>query len=280
MKLFIPYRNILFFISLLALLLPGVSSAGAKPFDDTLYKVYQKFLDRHLVQGKYIDGFELNVVSYDTIYKHRNDTGSLYRKVLSLVANIDPNSPGTREDKIAFWINAYNIGAIKMIIDHYPVDSIKSRKISWLRNPWVKKLLTVGGRQYSLDEIEHTILLGKFKEPMIHFSIVCASVSCPNLSPTAYRGVTVMEQMEAQARSFLKDKKKGLNIDRKKREVYFSKIFKFDKKTFSKGAKDAVAFIKRFLDPVDREYLISGNYQIKYLDYNWTLNSLRKNGSL
>jgi len=274
MKLLKFCKNILLIISIPALLVSGVSSTDAESSDHTLYLLYQQFLDRHVLQGQHIEGFKLNVVDYNTIYKSRKNAASLYRKILSLLATINPDSPSSREDKLAFWINTYNIGAIKMIIDHYPVDSIRSRKISWIKNPWKKKVLTVGGKQYSLDEIEHEILLGKLKEPMVHFSIVCASLSCPNLNPTVYNGANVIEQMETQARSFLRDKKKGLNIDRKKGEIHFSQIFKFDKKTFPKGAKDAVPFIKRFLDQVDSKYLASKNYKIKYLNYNWSLNSL------
>jgi len=262
----------LYLFPFMAMMLEGIPQINAVSFDDT---AYQEFLDRHVVQGKQIGKYRLNVVDYDTIYRGRNDRDSLYRKILSQLAVTDPDTLETPEEKIAFWINAYNIGAIKMIIDHYPVESIRSREISWVKSPWDKKILTVGGREYSLGEIEHEILLGRFKEPLAHFAIVCASLSCPELSPRAYKGASLMEQLEAQARDFLNDREKGLKIDRKNKDVYFTQIFKFDKKTFPKGAEDALSLIGRYLGDADREYLVAGGYRIRYLEYDWSLNTLK-----
>jgi len=242
-----------------------------------LYSTYQKFLDRYVVSGKYIGDMELNVVDYNAIQGDKGKPGSLYDKVLQQFADFDPNEIEGREDQIAFWINAYNIGAIKMIMDHYPVDSIRSTKIHWLKNPWNKKILTVGNTKYSLGQIEHDILLGKYGEPLVHFAIVCASLSCPDLSPTVFKGDRLMEQLERQTRLFLGNKKKGLRIDRENGVVYLSMIFKFDKKSFPNGAKDAITLIIRFIsNEKDREYLRSGTYESKYLDYNWDVNTLSK----
>lgn len=250
---------------------PNSSAAGFS------YPTYQQFLDKYVVQGKYIGDMELNVVDYDAIQGDRGKPGSLYDKVLQQFADFDPNGIKGREDQIAFWINAYNIGAIKMIMDHYPVDSIRSTKIHWLKNPWNKKILTVGNTKYSLGQIEHDILLGKYGEPLVHFAIVCASLSCPDLSPTVFKGGQLMEQLERQARLFLGNEKKGLRIDRENGVVYFSMIFTFDKKTFPNAAEDAIPLITRFIvKEEDREYVRSGTYESEYLDYNWDLNTLSK----
>ncbi|MBW2002066.1 MAG: DUF547 domain-containing protein, partial [Deltaproteobacteria bacterium] len=202
---------------------------------------------------------------------------SLYDTLLKQLADFDPHGIEGRQNQIAFWINAYNIGAIKMIMDHYPVDSIRSTKIHWLKNPWNKKILTIGNTNYSLGHIEHDILLGKYGEPLVHFAIVCASLSCPDLSPTVFKGGRLMEQLERQARLFLGNEKKGLRIDREKGVVHFTMIFKFDTKSFPNGAKDTIPLITRFIDTEkDREYLRSETYESKYLDYNWDLNTLSK----
>lgn len=109
---------------------------------------------------------------------------------------------------------------------------------------------------------------------MIHFAIAYASLSCPGLSPQVYQGAGVREQLERQAQQFLQNEKKGLWMRREKGEGHFSMIFKFDKKTFPNGVRDAISFITRFIDKEeDREYLLSGDYKIKYLDYNWDLNT-------
>ncbi|MEJ2067533.1 MAG: DUF547 domain-containing protein, partial [Deltaproteobacteria bacterium] len=216
-------------VSLLVMLVFGIWFGGrsdvcAAPFD---YAMYQQFLDRYVVEGKYIEGMKLNVVDYDAIHKDQEKPHSLYGDLLQQLAVFDPDTLQTREDEIAFWINAYNVGAIKMIIDHYPVDSIRSRKINWLRNPWGIKILTIGNNIYSLGQIEHEILIAQYKDPLIHFAIVCASLSCPDLSPQAYEGSQLKEQLQRQARQFLQNTKKGLRIRKEDGVVFFSQIFRF-----------------------------------------------------
>ncbi len=265
-------RAILFLIGLAGWFLgPDVSKVCAE--EDSLY---QKFLDQYVVPDRRIGAYRLNVVDYDGIVSSRSDPGSLYQGVLSRLAAVKPEALGSRDEKIAFWINAYNVGAIKMIVDHYPVDSIRSTKIHWLRNPWGKKIITVDGRDYSLGEIEHDILMGAFKEPMTHFGIVCASLSCPDLSRRAYRGATVHEQLRAQARRFLGNQKRGLRLDREGGQVFFTRIFKFDDRSFPGGARDAVPFIAPLLEGAARDFLVSGNYRVDYLDYDWSLNALSR----
>jgi len=247
--------------------------ASAAAFD---YAIYQQFLEKHLIPERHVEGFQINVVDYESIHKDRDKPDSLYSTLLKQLEQFDPHTLDNVEDSIAFWINAYNIGAIKMIVDHYPVDSIRSLKINWLTNPWNKKIVKIGQEIYSLGQIEHDILLGRYKEPLIHFGIVCASLSCPDLSREVFEGPKVKDQLERRARRFLQDRKKGLRIDKAKGEVLFSKIFKFDKKTFPKGAMDAIPLIAGFIEnDVDREYLQSKRYKVKYLDYNWNLNTLQ-----
>jgi len=247
--------------------------AVAARFD---YSDYAEFLNRYVVEQRKIKDFTLNVVDYAGIQKSLKEPGSLYENILKQFEDFDPGTIQNREDEIAFWINAYNIGAIKMIMDHYPVDSIRSTNVNWLKNPWNKKIITIGKDAYSLGQLEHEILIGNYGEPLIHFGIVCASLSCPELSKQVYEGSNLIGHLEKQARLFLKDPKKGLRIDRERGEVYFSQIFKFDKKTFPNGAQDAVSLIIRFVKSTrDREYLRSGAYKVKYLDYDWSLNTLQ-----
>ncbi len=264
-------------MALIVLLLPGIcikasSIATASGFS---YTTYQQFRDTYVVPGKQIADFKLNVVDYDSIQRTLGTPESLYEQILKQLLDFDPEALLGREDRIAFWINAYNIGAIKMIIDHYPVDSIRNWEINWLKNPWDKKILTIGNETYSLGQIEHDILIGEYQEPLIHFAVVCASLSCPELSARVYEAPRLMEQLARQARDYLRDPKKGLSIRREQGEVFFSKIFQFDKVTFPGGAEDAIPLITRFIeDEEDREHLQSGNFTIRYLDYNWDLNTL------
>ena len=272
------YRKGAFITGVLAIVFPimffGILHvAVAASFD---YSNYAEFLNRYVVEQKKIKDFTLNVVDYGGIQKSLKEPGSLYENILKQLKDFDPGTIRSREDQMAFWINAYNIGAIKMIMDHYPVDSIRSTNINWLKNPWNKKIITIGKEAYSLGQIEHEILVGKYGEPLIHVGIVCASLSCPELSKQVYEGSHLIGHLEKQARLFLKDTKKGLHPGREGGEVYFSQIFKFDKKTFPNGARDAISLIVRFVESAgDREYLRSGEYKVKYLDYDWSLNTLQ-----
>lgn len=248
-------------------------NVSAAQFD---YQAYERILDRYVFEGKIIKGIKLNVVDYEGLYRESRKPSSDYAKLLEQLSRFSPEALADREEQIAFWINAYNIGAIKMILDHYPVDSIKSTKINLFKNPWNKKILTINGAMYSLGEIEHEILLGRYREKMAHFAIVCASLSCPDIVKEVYRGATLKSQLERQARLFLNNPGKGYRIDRSRNIVYVSKIFKWDKKNFGRGVEDIIPFIIEFVEHEDdAAYLKRKQYTLDFLDYDWDLNTLK-----
>jgi len=261
------------YLLFLIILLIFPSPLSASDFD---YKHYAQILNKYVHEGKTIKGIKLNVVDYEGLLKESRSPSSDYSIFLKQLSQFNPDSLKTREDKISFWINAYNIGAMKMIIDHYPVDSIRSRKISFLKNPWKIKILNIHGELYSLGQMEHGIILEKYRAKTAHFAIVYASLSCPDISKDVYMGVTLKSQLEKQARFFINNKTKGLVIDRAKNTVYVSKIFKWDKKNFPRGADDIVPFITPFIENAkDRRYLQRENYNLQFSEYNWDVNSLK-----
>ena len=239
------------------------------------YHLYTKILEKNVYEEKTIKGMRVNVVDYKSLFKESQKSDSDYSKYLKQLSLFNPDTLTTKADKIAFWVNAYNIGAIKMILDHYPVDSIRSMKINFLKNPWDKKILNINGRLYRLGEIEHDILLGKYKEKQAHFGMVCASVSCPDISKEVYKGKTLKTQLEKQAKELFKNSAKGLYIERNRNKVFVSKIFKFDSKNFSQGVNDIIPFILPFIEnKKDKEYLEQKKYKLTFFDYDWDLNSL------
>src|SRR5512135_1315229 len=110
------------------------------------YTNYSKFLETYVRTGVVIDGIKTNAVDYARIVKDSADIKTPYPRLIDSLATFNPDTLKTREEKLAFWINAYNIGAIKMIVEHYPVDSIRSMKINLLTYPWKKDILNVGGK--------------------------------------------------------------------------------------------------------------------------------------
>lgn len=183
----------------------------------------------------------------------------------------DPTRIRSRDEKLAFWINAYNILAIDLVQQHYPVDSIRS--IGGLLSPvWKKKAGEIGGRAYTLDEIEHKILrpIGK---PWIHAAVVCASLSCPPLRREPYRAATLDAQLDDNVRRWLADPRKGVRIDRGANTLYLSAIFDWFAEDF--GAS-VLPFVAAHLPDADASWIRSqaSTLQIRNLDYDWMLNDI------
>ncbi len=169
----------------------------------------------------------------------------------------------SRQEKLAFYINLYNILALKMIADHWPVSSIKD--IGHLFSPvWDKPAGIINGRKLSLDDIENNYLR-PMQEPRIHLAIVCASVSCPDLRTEPYRAEKLDKQLNDQARAFLHNAKKGLRVD--KDEIHVSKIFKWFAKDFE-AVGGVEAFIKQYRKDLPNLPIIAD------IDYDWDVNGL------
>jgi hypothetical protein len=249
--------------------LPAIASGA-----DFNYSHYEALLKRHIKAGVSINNIRLNAIDYNSLAREAKQTDSDYSMLLKELAAFDPGTLKSREEKIAFWVNVYNIGAIKTIIDHYPVDSIRSKRISWLGQPWGRTALSVGGKEYSLAEIENVILLDGFKDLRIHFGINCASVSCADLLPVPYRASTLFSQLEDQGRKLLMDRMKGLVTDSEKKTLRLSQIFKFDKKHFD-AAGGALSFIKPYLSKADRVAIEAGGLKLDYLEYDWNVNDAK-----
>ena len=218
------------------------------------------------VAPKTINGVKLNAVDYRKLGKDPD-----YSSLIKDLEKASISALKTSEDKLVFWINVYNVMAVKMVLDHYPVKSIKDAG-SFFRAVWKKEVGTVGGKKRTLNEIEHEILR-KLGEPRIHVAIVCASVSCPDLRKEAYTVKELDTQLDDQLRQFLANKEKGLRADDAKKRVHLSSIFKWFKEDFdSKGG--VIAFITPFAPESAQGTLKNGNPRVSYLDYDWGLNEL------
>jgi hypothetical protein len=139
----------------------------------------------------------------------------------------------TRAQQLAFWINAYNAYTVRLILDHYPVRSIRSIgfwPLAAFRTSFIPmKALT--GRQLSLNDIEHEVLRKRFREPRIHFAAVCASKGCPTLRSEAYRATELDRQLDESARAFLRDPSKN-RFEERAATLYLSSIFKWFREDF------------------------------------------------
>jgi hypothetical protein len=186
---------------------------------------------------------------------------------LKQLSDNPPQNNWTREDQLAYWINAYNAFTVQLIIRNYPLKSIKDIgskiKIPFVNTPWDLKFVRIGKEKFDLNNLEHDILREKFKEPRIHFAIVCASVSCPRLLNEAYVGAKLNQQLEAQARGFINDKSRN-KISANAAEL--SQIFNWFRGDFTRNGT-LTDFLNRY-----SSIKINKNAQLTYLDYNWNLN--------
>jgi hypothetical protein len=245
------------FVALLAVTVILASEARAQvtAFDSS-HAAWTEILQRRVKAG---------VVDYAGLKSE--DLGRLDRYLGSLGAvTRETYSRWNRTEKLAFWINVYNVFTVKLILDHYPLKSIRS--IGFLpgaafRESFIK---LPGLRQtpYSLNDVENEVLRKEFTEPRIHFAIVCASKSCPALRSEAYRGTDLEAQLDAAARSFLGDSTKN-RLDGE--TLRLSSIFKWFSADFEKSAGSVARFVSRYLtlDP-------GRSYEIVHLDYDWSLN--------
>jgi hypothetical protein len=246
------------------LILFMTETTTAQSFDHSLYDAVLK---RHVKNGK---------VNYKTLKADKD-----FATYLEQLSKANPDALPTREEKIAFWINAYNAFTLKLIVDNYPVKSIT--EISALGkltafvgdSPWKKEFFTINGRKMSLDKIEHEILRATFKEDRIHFAVNCASSSCPILRPEAYTAEKLGEQLNEQAKQFLKDTLRN-RIDIKTKTIYLSKIFDWYKDDFIKSAGTLEQYLSQFIDDETiKHMLLNKEFKIEYMDYDWSLNEAK-----
>jgi len=194
-----------------------------------------------------------------------------WKRLVGLVAQIDPGKLGTREERLAYWINVYNIFAIDLILGAYPVDSIKDIG-SFFSPVWGADAGKIRGRSYTLDEIEDDILR-PMGEPRIHAAIVCASVSCPPLARTPFEAGAIDRQLDATLASFLANPQKGARLDRASRTLRLSKIFDWFESDFE-SAGGVLSFVLPHLAEDDARWIRShrADLRIDYFGYDWGLN--------
>ncbi|MEX2466096.1 MAG: DUF547 domain-containing protein, partial [Gemmatimonadota bacterium] len=195
---------------------------------------------------------------------------------LSSLANVDI-APLPRSERLALWINAYNAYTIELINHNDERESIRNinKTLGFLKaqGPWKERFAEVGGYTYTLDEIEHEVIRPRFGEPRIHFALVCAAMSCPPLRPEAYNGRDLDEQLDDQARAFLREYTDKNRIDVAERTVYLSRIFDWYREDFPEGREAFGRYLAPFFpDGPGRTVLESGDFDVEFTDYDWSLN--------
>ena len=178
-------------------------------------------------------------------------------------------------DRIAFLINLYNAVTLRLILDHYPVKSIKDIG-GWFSTPWEAPAARLWGRQVTLDMIEHGILRKQYSEPRIHAALVCAAMGCPPLRSEAYAGRLLEEQLNSQTRRFLAIPTQN-RVDRAAGVVYLSPVFKWYRGDFEKNGGGVLGFLRPYWpEQAARDFDNGREWRIKYTYYNWALNGMER----
>jgi len=193
-----------------------------------------------------------------------------------------------RNDRIAFWTNAYNAFTLRAIVDHYPIQgSFFSRSprnsIRQIDGVWTKLTWQAAGRRVTLDDIEHRILRPELKDPRVHFALTCASVGCPPLRAEPYRAADLDRQLDEAARIYL-GSAEGLRLDGNTLRV--SSIFKWygddfveryagpDQRARDPRERAILGVIAQFGPPAAAAKARDARATISYLDYDWSLNDI------
>ena len=259
-------------VSWIAIALHGPGADAGKTIyvrHPDLHGDWDDLLRRH-VRGDRID--------YDGFQRDR----SQLRRYLDSLRDLGLPS---RNDEIALWINAYNAATIDLVVRERIARGGRLRSIKDIPAPWSRPRWRIAGAERSLDDMEHEILRKRFREPRVHFALVCASRSCPALRPTAYRGAFLDAQLDSAARAFVRDP--ALNrFEPTDGTIRISKIFDWYAKDFAGLVKDetleklygaergpVIAYVARYLEASTVARLRSSKVRVSVMSYDWSLNS-------
>ncbi|ADM08493.1 hypothetical protein PB2503_02072 [Parvularcula bermudensis HTCC2503] len=223
---------------------------------------YASFLSRYISME---DGIAL--VEYGAV------TAADHQVLKTYIADLAGLSPSTfsRDEALAYWFNLYNAKTLDIVLDHYPVTSIKDIGRSFtnpLGGPWKQKVVTVEGRKLSLDNIEHDTVRATYDEPRVHYAFNCASIGCPNLKSSPWTAETLDTDLDSAARAYIAHPR-GLRIE--DGEVTASSIYKWFQEDFG-GSEDGVLDHVRAYATGAKAEALSDVTDIDDYAYDWSLN--------
>ena len=226
---------------------------------------FQRFLNSYLVSRP----GDTNLVDYARVSER--DKGKLDAYINKL--SDTPISTFNRDQQMAFWINLYNAVTVKVVLDHYPVETIKDIDISpglFASGPWGKKLIRVEGEKLSLDDIEHRILRPIWKDARIHYAVNCAAKSCPELRKKVFKAGRLDRQLDAAAKAYVNNPRGALV---ESNQLVLSSIFDWYGDDFGDGEQAVITHISSYANPALREQL-AGITKVDNYRYDWDLNAV------
>lgn len=203
-------------------------------------------------------------VRYAAWKANRADLVALDR-VVNAIGNESPEGL-SRNEQLAFYINAYNAWTIRLVLDKYPIKSVKEHSLLW--GIFTRKLIRLGGKKMSLNYLEKEIILKRFKDSRAHFAINCASRSCPPLNAGAYEGQSLDQELNQRTKSFTMNSL-GVQPGKDGQSVKVSRIFKWYDEDFKRSG-GTVDFINHA-----RPQSLPSDTKLEYQEYDWGLNEAK-----
>jgi hypothetical protein len=228
------------------------------------HSAWQGFLDRYLVTNS---SDSVNRVRYAEVTEADKQQLQRYLQRMEQI----PVRSLSSDEQFAYWLNLYNALTIDVILEHYPVESIRQINISpglFARGPWGAKLLEIEGQAVSLDDIEHRILRPIWRDPRIHYGVNCASIGCPNLQPEAFTADNLETLLDHGAREYV-NHPRGVTISGDRATV--SSIYNWFQEDFGDSAEGVIAHLKRYADRQLRSELEEVSTWLRF-EYDWSLN--------
>ena len=248
------------------------------------HRLFDDLLHRHVING---------FVDYEAFAR-----APQFSQYLASLAQVTLDGM-SEDERLAFWINAYNAFTIQLIVSHHETESIRNvnRTLGVLRlkGPWSEPLVHAAGRTLSLDDVQHTILRKEFAEPRTHFALSCGAIGCPPLRSEAYTGEKLVDQLNDQGVEFLRKSPTKNHIEMppvsiavrdtradgrpdgrerlQLRFLYVSPVLMAYRNDFGPGRNDLAHALAPWFESADRAVLEKGRVVIVESTFDWTLYS-------
>jgi hypothetical protein len=231
-------------------------------FENVDHRVWDSLLQKYVDRNGNVD--------YTTWQANRTDRSELFN-YLKQMRSLDTSLRSSREAEMAYWINVYNALTIEGILRVFPTRSIKDHAPNAKGfNIWDDFKLRVGGKSYSLNDIEHKVLR-PMGDARIHFAIVCASKGCPQLAQRAYVPELLDRQLNYSTELFFRSPDK-FTYDLRQRQIGISPIIQWFAEDFGRDDQERMRYLSQFMPNDVAALAASGSATVNYLDYDWSLN--------
>jgi hypothetical protein len=253
--------------------------AGAPDSERFGHEDLDSFLARHVDDGGRVD--------YAAALEDRSDLARYVGEVAAVSPDSMPGRFTSDDDRLAYWINAYNAWVLQAVLERYPIESVRDVRPPWplffvprLAGFFYLQEVTLGGREMSLYALENGLIRKRFADPRIHFALNCASESCPRLPRRAFRSDDLQQVLDAETRRFIGDGR-NVRIDPQRGVVLLSSIFDWYERDFVSWMEDRhpesspslLGYVALYLDEGDRVRAAAcADCVVEFIPYDWTLN--------